>query len=132
MRATQVFERVKTADSAAAGWAWLRLQAGLHYAHRGHLARRRTVPRYLALSPDPRLHVGAGGGTIPGWLDSDLVSGDIFLDLSRALPLPDSCFRHVFGEHVIEHISEPEGVSLLTELHRIDRTSRGGHPHHDA
>jgi 2-polyprenyl-3-methyl-5-hydroxy-6-metoxy-1,4-benzoquinol methylase len=54
-------------------------------------------------------------------LNSDLISGEIYLDLTRPLPLPDECFTYVFGEHVIEHIPEGVAVALLGELHRVLR-----------
>jgi predicted SAM-dependent methyltransferase len=58
---------------------------------------------------------------LPGWLNSDLVSGDMHLDLARPLPLPDETFKYAFGEHVIEHISERAGMQLLRELYRVLR-----------
>lgn len=119
IRRTRAFERTRASGSPAAGWLWLRFRAGLHYLRRGHLARRRIVSRYRSMTPSPRLHVGAGNERMDGWLDSDLVAGDIYLDLSRPLPLPDSSFQHVFGEHVVEHIGEREGEALLRELRRI-------------
>jgi predicted SAM-dependent methyltransferase len=92
-----------------------------HLVRRGHVARRRTVERYLASTREPRLQIGSGGVSLDGWLDSDLMYGDIYLDLAQRLPLSDASFAYVFGEHVIEHISEVRGVCLLRELHRILR-----------
>lgn len=90
-------------------------------ATRGHLAGRRITTRYLAASPAPMLQIGSGPLQLQGWLNSDLITGDVYLDLRRRLPLPDASFAYVFGEHVIEHISEGEGVALLAELHRVVR-----------
>lgn len=56
-----------------------------------------------------------------GWLNSDLLAGDIYLDISRSLPLPDGVFAYAFGEHVIEHISERAGLRLFGELYRVLR-----------
>jgi predicted SAM-dependent methyltransferase len=101
--------------------AWLRARSLPHYATHGHVARSRTVERYLASTNEPRLQLGAGGESLPGWLNSDLVSGDIYLDITNRLPLPDGSFAYVFAEHVIEHISESAGQALMAELRRVLR-----------
>jgi predicted SAM-dependent methyltransferase len=98
-----------------------RAAGGVHWSRRGHLVRRRLVSRYLGTTSDPKLQIGAWRFPLAGWLNSDLVTSTIHLDLRRPLPLPDSAFAYVFGEHVIEHLSENDGVRLLTELRRILR-----------
>jgi predicted SAM-dependent methyltransferase len=88
---------------------------------RGHAVRRRRVQRYLATADEPRLHLGAGPQALPGWLNSDLISGDVYLDLGHRMPLPDASFAYAFGEHVIEHLSEDRAQSALRELRRVLR-----------
>ena len=100
---------------------WLRVRSLPHYARRGHAARSSIVRRYLASTDEPRLQLGAGGERVPGWLNSDLVDGEIYLDVTRPLPLPDSSFAYVFAEHLIEHLSESAGQALLAELYRVLR-----------
>jgi len=95
-----------------------------HYLLRGHLARGPTVRSYLASTDEPRLQIGSGPELLDGWLNSDVVCGDVHLDLTRPLPFPDGSFAYVFGEHVIEHIPEPFIADLLSELRRVLR--RGG------
>jgi predicted SAM-dependent methyltransferase len=113
--------RLKRTENPAARDLLLRTRGYLHYLPRGHVARRRTVARYLASQDEPRLQIGAGPVALAGWLNSDLISGDIYLDLARRLPLPSGTFAYVFGEHVIEHIPEATGTALLGELHRVLR-----------
>lgn len=79
------------------------------------------MARYLTSAEEPRLQFGAGPNGMAGWLNSDLLAGDIYLDISRSLPLPDGVFAYAFGEHVIEHISERAGLRLFGELYRILR-----------
>lgn len=92
-----------------------------HWATRGHVRRRRLVDQYLAGEEEPRLQIGAGPNSLPGWLDADLIAGDVFLDLTRRLPLPDRSFAFVAGEHIIEHLPDRSAERLLTELRRILR-----------
>lgn len=77
--------------------------------------------RYLAAAPEPKLHFGAGPVRLDGWLNTDLITGDVYIDVGRRLPLPDSSFAFAFGEHVIEHLPERTGAALLAELHRVIR-----------
>jgi predicted SAM-dependent methyltransferase len=104
--------------------AWeLALRGGglVHWSTRGHLVRRRIVSSYLATTAEPKLHIGAWRYALPGWLNSDLVTSTVHLDLTRPFPLPDRAFAYVFGEHVIEHLSERHGAALLAEIHRVLR-----------
>jgi predicted SAM-dependent methyltransferase len=114
-------ERLKRTESPVLRHVLLRTRGALHAATSGHLARRRAVARHLAAADQPRLQIGAGPVALPGWLDSDLISGPVHLDLGRRLPLPSGAFAFVFGEHVIEHLTQEAGAALLAELHRILR-----------
>jgi predicted SAM-dependent methyltransferase len=122
IRRTRAFAVLKQRiDGPLPSYLWLRARGVVHYASAGHLPRRLTLRKYLATTAEPALQVGSGVTRLPGWLNSDLLQGEIHLDLSRPLPLPDATFAYVFSEHVIEHISERQGVQLLGELYRILR-----------
>jgi predicted SAM-dependent methyltransferase len=120
-RRTGLFQRIQRSESLIGRMVLLRLAGASHYFRHGHLARRRQVSKYLSRSDEPRLQIGSGPMSLEGWLDSDLLAGDIHLDLERRLPLPDSSFQYVFGEHVIEHLTQSAGSALLAEIHRILR-----------
>jgi predicted SAM-dependent methyltransferase len=108
-------------DTPGVTEAALRLQSAPHWARRGHLVRRRRVAEYLAGADRPRLHLGSGPRSLSGWLDSDLVAGAIYLDVTRHLPFPDASLHYVYGEHVIEHVSERAARRLLAEALRVLR-----------
>ena len=116
-----VVERLKRAEHPVVRLALLRLRAAPHLVASGHAIRRRTVTQYLDSSDEPKIQIGAGPLGLSGWLNSDLISGDIYLDLTRELRLPSGRFAYAFGEHVIEHLPERTGERLLGELHRILR-----------
>ena len=113
--------KLKRTESPLARAVLLRLAAAPHFAARGHLIRARKVRRYLAAERQPRLHLGSGPVRLPGWLNSDLISGDIRLDAERRMPLPDESFDFAFAEHLIEHLSLPKAEGMLAELHRVLR-----------
>ena len=118
---TGPIERLKRTEHPAARYALLRSRGALHYLGRGHAVRRREIARYLATHRDPALHVGAGPKRLDGWLNCDLIAGDVYLDLERPLPLPDGCLAYAFGEHVLGALSESGGQALLGELRRVLR-----------
>jgi predicted SAM-dependent methyltransferase len=88
------------------------------------LARFRTesqVEAYLRANPVRKLQIGAGENNKPGWLNSDIepLNGQIYLDATERFPIPDSSINYVYSEHVIEHISYEQGLSMLKESYRI-------------
>jgi predicted SAM-dependent methyltransferase len=114
-------ERLKRVESPALRYALLRGRGALHYAARGHVVRRRAVDGYLASTAEPKLHLGAGPYRLPGWLNSDLISADVYLDVTRPLPLPDGAFAYAFAEHLIEHVPRTQAALLLGEVQRVLR-----------
>jgi predicted SAM-dependent methyltransferase len=116
-----IITRLKRTRHAGLRWALLRAAAAARWCLTGHLVRAVKVRRYLAATEEPRLQIGAGSTKHAGWLNSDLISGDIYLDLGRRLPFRDGTFAYVFGEHVIEHIRPDRAQRLLRELHRVIR-----------
>lgn len=113
--------RLKRTEHPAGRYVLLRGRGLLHGATRGHRVRRRAVERHLATTAAPALHIGAGPKRLDGWLNTDLIAGDVHLDLERRLPLPDASLAYAFGEHVIGSLSEAAAIGLLAELHRVLR-----------
>ena len=85
---------------------------------------KRLVRDYLASYPIKKLHIGCGSHIIDGWLNSDFLppSRDILqLDATSRFPFSDEVFDYIFSEHMIEHLSYPQGAFMLSECHRILR-----------
>jgi predicted SAM-dependent methyltransferase len=118
--AVVLLTRLKRTEHPAGRYLLLRGRGLLNRAQRGHVVRRRAVRRHLA-SPQPSLHIGAGPKRLEGWLNTDLIGGEVHLDLERTLPLPDASLAYVFGEHMIGALSEQAAMRLLRELHRVLR-----------
>ena len=91
----------------------------------GHLDRE-IAASYLIQSKNPKLHIGCGHNALPGWLNTDYFpdSMDVMhLDATRPFPFRDGTFNYVFSEHMIEHISYPDGTNMLAECYRVLKTS---------
>lgn len=92
----------------------------------GLVRRRRQIERYLGGHEVRKLHLGAGEHPRPGWLNTDLHDYGrpeelVYLDARRPFPLPDASFDFVFSEHMLEHLSYPEGLQCLRECLRVLR-----------
>ncbi|MHC4248418.1 MAG: class I SAM-dependent methyltransferase [Planctomycetota bacterium] len=88
------------------------------------LARRRIVRRYLKTAEVRKLHLGAGPDyLLEGWLNTDVnpvhSRGVAYVDARKPLPFPDGTFDYVQSEHMIEHLTYPEGLAMLRECFRV-------------
>ena len=94
----------------------------LYFLH-VHLLRRRVIRKYLSDSDSGprRLQIGGGRHTIEGWLNGDIIGGDIYLDATQPLPFPNHSLDFIFAEQFIEHISLDNSRKLLKECHRAMR-----------
>ncbi len=73
-------------------------------------------------SPSPRLHIGCGRESIPGWTNIDiqaLEGVDVVLDASRSLPFREA--EAVFAEHFLEHLRIDEALAFFQRAHRALR-----------
>jgi len=69
-----------------------------------------------------KLQVGCGNNFLNGWLNADIVSGDIYLNAERRMPFKANTFDFIFCEHLIEHLIKESGLKFLKECHRILKT----------
>ena len=86
--------------------------------------RAAQIRSYIDEHSVRRLRIGAGTHSDPGWLCSDLIplsKGIVFMDATKALPLPDNSFDFIVSEHMIEHLDLPSGKFMLAECRRVLR-----------
>ena len=77
---------------------------------------------YLNKKESKKLHIGCGSNLLEGWLNADynIDSSDVFhLDATKIFPINADSFDYIFSEHMIEHITYPQGLSMLNECRRI-------------
>jgi predicted SAM-dependent methyltransferase len=82
----------------------------------------RLIRAHFAAASVRKLHVGCGGHPLAGWLNSDLDPrrwSTLRLDAARRFPLDDACLDYVYSEHMIEHLTLPQGRRFLTECRRV-------------
>lgn len=85
------------------------------------VASPRLIKNYLASHSVRKLQIGAGTNNLADWLNTDIepTDGQAYLDASVPFPLPDSSFRYVFSEHVVEHIPYEKAEVLFKECYRV-------------
>jgi len=85
-------------------------------------ARTTAIGTYFVSCEISKLNIGAGPFPLRGWFNTDIrpVSREVFyLDASEEFPFADQTFDYVFSEHLIEHLTYEEGLSMLSESYRI-------------
>jgi SAM-dependent methyltransferase len=83
--------------------------------------RKRRIEAYLTGNSVRKLHLGASDKTLPGWLNTDIQPTSpniVYMDATKAFPLPSQSFDFIFCEHFIEHISLDAAVLCLQEVFR--------------
>ncbi|MGC4051474.1 MAG: methyltransferase domain-containing protein [Paludibaculum sp.] len=85
------------------------------------VANPRLIRGYLASHSVRKLQIGAGTNNLADWLNTDIepTASQAYLDASVPFPLPDSSFRYVFSEHVVEHIPYEKADVMFKECYRV-------------
>ncbi len=70
-----------------------------------------------------RLQLGSGRFHKEGWVNVDLLGAhvEVAWNVTRPLPFVEGCADVIFHEHILEHLSLEQGLSLLHECHRVLR-----------
>lgn len=84
-------------------------------------ARKRRAARVLAGRASPlHLCLGSGAAPIAGWINVDRdARADLHLDVRFGMPLADASVSLVYSEHLLEHLTLDEGVTLFRECRRL-------------
>ncbi|HEX8252166.1 MAG TPA: methyltransferase domain-containing protein [Thermoanaerobaculia bacterium] len=82
-------------------------------------ARSLTLPS----SSLRRVHLGAGGHHLRGWVNVDIVREgvDVLADLATSLPFRSASVDLLHSEDLLEHLDLDAGKRLLAECHRVLR-----------
>jgi len=86
------------------------------------LNARKPISAYLANKKTKKLHIGCGENVLPEWLNTDYYPKNrsiAHLDATKQYPFLDGTFDYVFSEHVIEHITFADGLSMLEQCNRV-------------
>ncbi len=86
----------------------------------GPLVTRRYLQKWLASPGVHVLNLGGGGVLSSQWLTADVdPRADVFMNVTKPLPLPDASMDAIYSEEVIEHIDRQAGRRMLAECLRV-------------
>ena len=80
------------------------------------------IKKYFQDNEIRKFHIGCGRNTIEGWLNADYnpyTTNILCFNACERFPFPDNSFDYIYSEHMIEHISYPDGLFMLSECFRI-------------
>jgi predicted SAM-dependent methyltransferase len=86
------------------------------------LTRAHFINDYLKSTPHPKLQLGSGRNHLEGWLNTDFLAKHprfVYLNVSRTFPLPSNIFERIYSEHLIEHLFQADGETMLAESFRV-------------
>lgn len=84
------------------------------------LEQRRA--RRLVRSGPLRLHLGCADNYLAGWVNIDMARPgrklDLRWDLRRPVPFPTASIEAIFTEHLLEHLTVPQALTVLKDCRR--------------
>ncbi len=82
---------------------------------------RRLAARMVDGVTPVKLHLGCGWNSLDGWINIDLVGGktDLVWDLRKELPFARGSVDAVFLEHVFEHMTYSETLTVLGHVRAV-------------
>jgi len=91
----------------------------LFYVRKG-IFRKKIIRKYIASTDCPKLQVACGVNYIlKGWLNVDIVAGDVYCNVCKKLPFSDNSFAFIFNEVMLEHLELNDAIAFLKEIYRI-------------
>lgn len=84
--------------------------------------RNEIITSYMARHQPRKLELGSGPTRLDGWLSTDIAprfASSAYLDATRRFPLQSDAFDYIYSEHLIEHLSQNDGLFMLRECRRV-------------
>ena len=86
----------------------------------GSLVTHKYLQNWLKSDELLILNLGGGNVLFDRWLTADVCpSSDIYMDITKPLPLPDKSIDIIYSEEAIEHIPYDRVLVLLRECFRV-------------
>ena len=90
----------------------------LHFILKGHIFTYLILLKFKNKT-HLKLQVGGGKHTKKGWINADIIGGDIYLNATKKFPFKKNSIDIIFAEQFIEHISIEDGAKFLSECNRV-------------
>ena len=91
----------------------------IHFFINGHVISKLKISRYYKNNEIKKLQIGGGNHLKRGWLNGDILNGNIYLNATDKFPIESSSFDYIFAEQFIEHLDFESGKKCLKECFRV-------------
>ena len=91
----------------------------IHFVNKGHVISKLKISKYCKNNEIKKLQIGGGNHFKKGWLNGDILNGDIYLDATKKFTIESSSFNYIFAEQFIEHLDFESGKKCLKECFRV-------------
>ena len=91
----------------------------IHYIFKGHLISNFKISNYSKNNNVKKLQIGGGKHIKKGWLNGDILFGDIYLNATNRFPIKSNSFDYIFAEQFLEHLNFNSGKNCLEEAYRV-------------
>lgn len=86
----------------------------------GPLVTKKYLQNWLKSDKPLILNLGGGNVLFDRWLTADVCpSSDVYMDITKPLPIPDKAIDVIYSEEAIEHIPYEKAILLLQECFRV-------------
>ena len=90
-----------------------------HYTIKGHVISKLKIFKYFKKNAIKKLQIGGGSYLKKGWLNGDILGGDIYLNAADKFPIKSGSLDYIFAEQFIEHLDFESGKKCLEECYRV-------------
>ena len=90
-----------------------RLSPIRHYVLRGNIFRAPATQECFRKHKKKNYKSHVTPNYLKGWLNADIISGDIYLNANRKMPFKAESFDFVYCKHFIEHLEKKSGMRFL-------------------
>ena len=101
-----------------------KIRQALFWIVNGHFIRKLKIYNYFIKNGIRLFQIGGGYHSIDGWINGDIIAGNVYCNATKKLPFPDESIDIIFAEQFLEHITFTQGEFFFKECNRI--LKRGG------
>ncbi len=91
----------------------------IHFIMNGHVISKFKISKYDKNCQIKKLQIGGGNHIKKGWLNGDILNGNIYLNAKKKFPIKSNSFEYIFAEQFIEHLDFTSGKRFMEECYRV-------------
>lgn len=90
-------------------------QKFLFWLKKGPISRNSIISKFNKNNGFIAVQFGSGNKRDKKYINSDILTGDIFVDITKSLPFKKNSIKYIYHSHLIEHIYNRQAKKFLKE-----------------